>query len=537
MKSTTQKVCSFGLTVALAAGMLSACSDNSAEPSPSAGASTQPTAAASSAPVTISMWAELNANAAAVLSDLNETVSVQEWSKKTNATFKFQHPPAGSKDAFGLMLATGNLPDVILQNWSWIPGGLSKLKADGDIIALNDLIDKHAPNLKKILDDNPEVMKQLKADNGEIYAIPHLRAGQYGKYKTFSGLIIRQDWLDELGLQKPETMDEWETVLKAFKEKKGATAPFTMYKDQIPGYEDFLGAYGIGMDFYVNNGTVKYGSIEPAFKDYLTTMKRWYDEGLIDRDFVTNDAKTRDAIITSGKSGAFYQFIGSGIGTYTQALQKDNPKAQLTAVQYPVLKKGDKPSFIKRNWEWDSFGAAITKSNKNPAETVKALDYLFSPEGQMLKNFGVEGQTYTMVSGQPVYTDLILKNPNNLSISQAMAKYFQASYPFIGMDDDRYNDQLYTNNAQKDALKIFSEYGDNATKVLLPPISLTPEESDQLSKIVTNAKTYRDEMVVKIMLGVEPLSSIDKMVEQLKKMDIEKAVKINQDALNRYNTR
>jgi putative aldouronate transport system substrate-binding protein len=525
------------MTIALAAVMVSACSEKSDTPSPSAAATTQPTAAATSKPVTISMWTELNVNAAAVLSDLNSTASIQEWSKKANATFKFQHPPAGSNDAFGLMLATGELPDVIFQNWSWVPGGLAKLKAEGQIIALNDLIDKNAPNLKKVLNDNPEVMKQLKADNGEIYAIPHLRVGPNGKYKTFSGLILRQDWLDELGLQRPETIEEWETTLRAFKEKKGATAPFTLDKGQLLGYNDFLGAYGIGIEFYVNNGTVKYGSIEPAFKEYLTTMKRWYDTGLIDRDFLTNDSKTKDANMTSSKSGALYGFIGGSIGNYTPALQKDNPKAKLVAAQYPVLKKGDQPSFINRSWDWDSFGGAISKSNKNPAETVKALDYLFSPEGSMLKNFGIEGQTYKMVNGQPVYTDLILKNPDKLPVSQAMAKYFQASYPFIGLDDDRYNDQMYTIESQTEALKIFSKYADNATKVLMPPVSFTAEESNQLAKIVANAKTYRDEMVVKMIFGAEPMTSIDKMVDQLKKMDIEKAIKINQDALDRYNKR
>ncbi|GLX71165.1 extracellular solute-binding protein [Paenibacillus glycanilyticus] len=543
-----KSVLALSLALTLSLGALSACSGNNNGGNANSEASsttnsqtnnaskTEPSPPADAKPVDISMWAELNGNAAAVVSNLNEVAAVKEWGKRTNVNFTFNHPAAGSNDAFGVMLASGDLPDVIFQNWNWIPGGLPKMFTDGSVIKLNDLIDQYAPNLKKMLDDNPEVAKQLKADNGDIYAIPHLRAGEHGKYKTFSGLIIRQDWLDELHLQKPETIAEWENVLKTFKEKKGVT-PYTLSKDQIVGYNDFLGAYGLNIDFYVDNGKVKYGSIEPAFKDYLSTFKKWYDEGLIDHDFATNDSKTKDAIITSGKAGAFFGYIGSSIGVYTPALQQTEPNAKLEAVQFPVLNKGDEPSFVPRSWEWDGFGAAISTSDKNPVETIKALDYLYSPEGQLLKNFGIEGETYNMVNGEPVYTDLILKNPDGLPIAQAMAKYFVANYSFIGPDDDRFNDQFYQLDSQKDAVKTFSQYADNAMKVLMPPVSLTPEESDEVAKIMNDVTTYRNEMTIKIALGAEPIDAFDKMVDQLKKMNIEKVIAIQQAALDRYNSR
>ena len=106
------------------------------------------------------------------------------------------------------------------------PGGPEKAIGDGYILKLNDLIDQHAPNLKKFLQENPDIDKMVKTDNGSYYAFPFIRGDEY--LRVFQGPIIRKDWLDELGLPVPETIDDWTAMLRAFKEKKGAAAPFSV---------------------------------------------------------------------------------------------------------------------------------------------------------------------------------------------------------------------------------------------------------------------------------------------------------------------
>lgn len=150
-----------------------------------------------------------------------------------------------------------------------VPGGPEKAINDGVIIKLNDLINQHAPNLKQFLNDNPDIAKEVKTDSGTMYVIPSIGIG---KVNTFSGPIIRKDWLDELGLSVPETLEEWTHVLWSFKEKKGATAPYTTYIDKTDPSKlnDFIvGAFGVGRDFYLDDGEVKYGPMEPKFKEYL----------------------------------------------------------------------------------------------------------------------------------------------------------------------------------------------------------------------------------------------------------------------------
>lgn len=491
----------------------------------------------------LTFWIPMNSNATSVVKTMNDIAMVQEWEKKTNVNFEFQHPTGTSSadvtQQFGVLMASGKLPDVMFWSWNGVSGGTSKMHKDGMIIKLNDLIDQQAPNLKKILDEHPEIAKQIMDDNGDIFVMPSLRFGEYGKYRTFAGQMIRQDWLDELGLKQPVTIDDWENVLKTIKEKKGIV-PYTAQKDLLiagASSHDFAGAFNIGSNFYVDGGKVKYGPLEPAFKDYLARMQSWYQQGLIDPDYAISDSKAMDAKISSGKAAAFFGYIGASIGTLTPALQQTDPDAKIAAVQYPVAKQGDTPKFMPYNWDYPGQGAVITTANDQPEKTIRALDYLYSEEGARLKNFGIEGETYTLVNGKPVYTDLILKNQDGLPVGQAMAKYFIANYSFVGTDDDRYNDQYYVLPEQKEAAKLYSKYASNATEVVMPPISMTVDEASEFGKIMTDINTYRNEMITKIIMGAQPVDSFDEVLKQMKNMGIERAIEIQQAALDRYAAR
>lgn len=494
----------------------------------------------SSEGISFKYWSPLNPNAATVVRDLDEVGIYQQMEKITGIHVEFSHPPQGNEnEQFNLLIASRDLPDLIEYDWLSYPGGPEKAINDGVIIKLNDLIDRYAPNLKKYLNDNPKLGKLVKTDNGTQYVIPSLAIG---KVNTYSGPIIRKDWLDDLGLEVPETLEEWTNVLRQFKMKKGASAPYTTYIDKVDPYKgnDFIvGAFGVGRDFYLNNGQVKYGPMEPGFKQYLKFLRSWYKEGLIDLDFGANDKKMIDAKMTLGKSGAAYGFAGSSIGVYMKAGTVNTPDYNLAAAQYPVLKKGDEPQFINRADKYRTSGSvAITTANNNPEEAVKWLDYLFSEEGHLLKNFGIEGVSYKLDNGYPAYTDLIMNNPDKLAVSIALTKYTRANYPSPGfVSDDRYLEQFYELKQQKDAIQIWGEFERNAENVKMPLVSATQEESEQLAKIMAEVRTFSDEMYTRFILGEERIENFDLFVSQLKKMNIEKAIQLQQAALERFNNR
>ncbi|MEK4119189.1 extracellular solute-binding protein [Paenibacillus sp. FSL W8-0919] len=490
-------------------------------------------------PGKLTYWVTLNANASATMQDMNGIAAYQELEKTTGTKITFQHPPAGQEaDAFNIMVSSGNLPDVIEYGWANVSGGPDKAISDGTIIRLNELIEEHAPNLTKVLNDTPEYRKLITTDDGNIYVFPFLRGDEY--LLTFNGLIIRQDWLDQLKLEVPETIDEWYEVLKAIKtgdpngNGKADEIPLLLDLDMTGINHAFVGAWGITTGFYQVDGQVKYGPIQPEFKSYLETMSKWYAEGLIDQDFAATDATLKDAKVTNSQVGAFSGYMGSSLGRYTELMKASNPDVKLAAAPNVVLKKGDMPILGQKDSAYNGFGAAITKANKNPAETVKWLDYKYGEKGHMLFNFGVEGVSYEKKDGYPTYTDEVMKNPDGLSITQALAKYNLASYSGPFVQDRRYIEQYSALPEQKAAIETWMK-ADNSR--LMPVISPTAEESTRYASIMNDVNTYYEEMVNKFIMGVEPISGFDKFVETIQGMGIEEAVKIQQAALDRFNSR
>ena len=222
----------------------------------------------------LTYWMKLPGNIATSVANYAETPFAKEYMKRTGIEVTYTHPAQGQEDeALNLLLASGNLPDIIEADW--IAKNPDSMIQKNIIQKLNDIIDNKAPNLNKFLSENPEIDRDVKTDSGNYYAFPFIRNGE--KLLNISGLMVRDDWMQELGLEYPETIDEWEKVLTAFKEKKGAKCPLV---GDVWTILYFTGAYGIGSDFYVDNGKIKYGTIESGFGEFLTAMNRWVKERL-----------------------------------------------------------------------------------------------------------------------------------------------------------------------------------------------------------------------------------------------------------------
>ncbi|NOU66086.1 ABC transporter substrate-binding protein [Paenibacillus sp. LMG 31461] len=536
------------LTVISAAALsvlIAGCSSETAKPSPAASsASTSAKASANPGvkyPTSLTYWVSMNGNAAAVMKNYNEMAAYKEIEKGTGTKVDFQHPPTGQeKDQFNIMLASNSLPDVVEYNFATLPQSPDSLIKGKQILRLNELIEKNAPNLTKVLAQHPEFRKMITTDEGNIYVMPFLLGDEL--LSVVNGPIFRQDWLDKLGLKAPTTIPEWETVLTAFRDKDPNG---NGKKDEIPFYMnlggDFdannllVGAWGITTDFYNDKGKAKYGPIQPEYKEFLATLARWYKDGLIDKDYASiTDAKLKDAKITNSQVGAYSGYAGSGLGRYLSLVQPTTPTFALSGVPYPKLKEGAPASLGQYTMPFTGYGAAVSAKAKNPEEIIKWLDYKYSQEGAMLMNFGIEGQSYKMDNGYPKYTDLIMNNPDKLPVPQAMAKYFQASWngPFV--QDKRYIEQYYTIPAQRDAQKTWAN-ADHSKQ--MPGVSLTADESSKTASIMNDVKTYRDEMFNKFVMGAEPIENFDKYVQTMKSMGIEEAVKARQAALDRFNTR
>jgi putative aldouronate transport system substrate-binding protein len=480
----------------------------------------------------------MNTNVSPNFTNLGDSPFGKGLQERTGIKISFQHPPSGgANEQFNLLVADGNLPDVMERNWLDYPGGPEKAIADGVIIRLNDVIEKYAPNLNAYLKANPEIDKMVKTDNGSYYCFPFIR-GDPGLLVS-RGLIVRQDWLDELKLPVPETIDEWHTVLTAFKTGKGSRAPFT-FEYTTSGLNDVLGfalAYNAPRIFFVGeDGKIRFGAVENGRRNYLATMAQWYKEGLLDPDFASLQLQQVSAKMTGGQSGASMGWLGSRLGIWTNAAIVTNPNYKLTATPFPVLRKGDKPLMSSTELPYALSGStAITASCKNVEIAARLLDWAYGPEGHMFYNFGIEGESYTMVDGYPTYTDIVMKNPKGWPISQGLGAYVRSVYngPFV--QDIRYFDQYMVLPAQKEGYKAWAIEG--ALKYVLPTITPTPEESREFARIMNEINTYRDEMELKFILGTENLSVWDNYVNTIQRMGLDRAQAIQEAAMTRYNAR
>ncbi len=498
----------------------------------------------------LAVWEVLWNNIAVSATNLADTPLYKEVEKRTGVKVTFIHPPQGQENEnFNLMIASNQLPDLIYRNWlTGYPGGPEKAITDRVIIALNDVLAKKAPNLMSRYAKNPEWLKGSKTDKGTLYMFPFIRGHQ--DLMVFQGPQLRKDWLDSLGLQRPETLAEWEEALTAVKRSGKAAYPLIFTRIGVTrssieaGAGVFMQPFGITWGFYKDDdGKVHFGQYENAYRDFLVLFKSWFDKGLIDPEFISSELKTFDAKVLNGQAFAWVANTGNGIGSYLDAMRGKGGTFDLAAAKYPVLKKGDVAFSGQIDNPVRGDGYAITTQAKNADLCATWADFAYGDEGHLLFNFGIEGESYTWVTDYPgfegvkfaQFTPLVMKNPGGKTMAQMGGLYTRSFYNGAIVQDRQYIYQYANRPAQREALKLWAQT--NAARHNLPAISATPQEAEEFAVIMAEVQTYRDEMFVKFVTGQEPIANFAAYQAQLKKMGIERAVAIRQAGLERYEKR
>ncbi len=479
---------------------------------------------------TVTWWTGYGGSVANGTNSLADNLCIQELMKRTGVNIEFSQASSTDwSEQFNLMLASGEYTDIFMYPMYTYPGGPQMAIDENIIMPLNDVFKKYCPNITAYLNEHPEIDKMIKTDEGQYYCFPPIYGDEY--LQVYRGPIIRQDLLDKLGLERPETIDEWTNVLTRFKNELGIEVPLTFHSNYL---FTFLEAYGTIPELYIDNGKVKYGATDPAFKDAVAKMNEWYTLGLLDNNIATIDSKFINQNMLNGRSGATVGATGGGIGTLMKQ-KTDDPSFNLTAAKYPVLKKGDTPMYGQRVHAavLDSTScASLSTQCKNIEAAAKVLDYGYSEEGQMLFNFGIEGVSYNMIDGYPTYTDIITKDKQNRSIGTMLSYYSCPSGIWPSIRDKRYMEQNAETPQQKESIEI---WGQTDAKIhMMPQVTLSAEESEQVSTIETDLKTYVSSMMLKFITGVEPMSNFDAFTNKVKEMKADKYVSIYQKAYDRY---
>ena len=491
-------------------------------------------------PITVTCFDGLDSNLSTLVSNMSETPFFQEMEKRTNIHIEFQHAPAGSESsAYTLLFASGDLPDMIRHTNPGYPGGLDACMDDGYILDLSELVPQYCPNYMKALNDFSEkydenVLRSAYTGSGRIGAVGQLMKEPQGPW---AGLYVRGDWLEKCGLDTPETFDDWEKMLTAFKEECGATAPLLLAKTGYDSvFHSLVMGCGVTPAWYQEDGKVKFGPAEEGWRDYVTQMHDWYVKGLIDPDFMASTSPVSilpdTAMITTGKTGAF-------VGVYTNVAMWEaaieGSEDYFVPVYTPVKNPGDVHNFQSTILSGASatMGLSISVNSEYAVECLRLFDYWFTEEGSDFCNWGIEGDTYTVdESGKHHFTDKIIQNPDGLSFAQAMAYYtFPPARPVY---------QEWSRELEAVPDKDFVCYdvwgrGTNSQSMPAPgSLGMAPDLYTEYSTIMTDIQTVVDEKTPQFISGVLSLDEYDAYQDTLKSMNIDRVIEIVQQAYDAF---
>ncbi len=475
----------------------------------------------------LTWWSEFGNQSVAGVSNYDDLPVFQKLQEKFNVDIKFTHPVAGQvKEQLNLLLASQDLPDIIQYQFYECPGGAQKAIDDNVIMSLNDLIRDKAPNLSKYLSEHKEVDKLVKTDEKQYYCFPHIYGDEF--LLTYSGPIVRQDYLEKIGMKSPETIDEWHDMLAAFKTQLEIESP---YSAQLLGLTNtFPQAFGVSNTVFVDNKKVKFGPLEDGYKEFIETMRKWYAEGLIDKNLASLDKKTVSQNVLNSYTGATYGNTSGGIGTWMAAAQDG---FRVAAAKYPVLKKGDKPMMGHRINPYYPFGSAsLSTQCKNPELAAEILDYGYSEEGILLYNFGIEGENYTMEDGYPKYTEAMTNDSEGRSLSTMVGIYTSPNGNAATIVDKRYMEQVAKMPEQIESIKLWADA--DTKDHYMPTVYFTSAEGSELASLQTELESIRDQYLLKFITGVEDMSKYDTFIGALKQTGAERYVELYQAAYDRY---
>lgn len=321
---------------------------------------------------------------------------------KTGVSFKYDLVVGDETQKEDLWLAAGDYPDILAMG----PAEVQKYK-DGDaIIPLNDLIDQYGPNIKAKFGEYFNLMKDA---DGKIWSIYGVNKSREAKADASANFIVQYDVLKEAGYPEIKTLDQLYDVIKAYKDKHpaidgketiGFSGAMTGWQVNIEYNNPIISASGLPDhgNFRIDDaGNVQYNPVSDDAKTYYQFLNKLYNNGLYDKEAFSQDDLGKK--LAQGRVLAAYApawMLGS---VETQFRADGHPERAFAhlPVQFTDSTANNTNTVVpifSGSLQW-----AITKSAKNPERIIQMIDYLFSDEGQVLTQWGIEGTHYDVVNG------------------------------------------------------------------------------------------------------------------------------------------
>lgn len=446
----------------------------------------------------------------------------KELEEKTNVEVNWTTVSGdGADEKLNLLLASSKeLPDAVFSGLSTTK--IATYAEKGLIRPIEDLIDGgYAPNLKKILDENPEIRKAITMPDGHIYAVPSINEDEEPVMTTT--LNINKDWCDALGVKVEDikTVDDFKNLMDRFvnedpngngeKDEIGFTlepvAPYHVWN----GDANFSGMWGISTDYdpiMVKDGEIVCSVIQPEYKEYIIWFRDMYTGGLIDKECFTHDHNQYMAKIDSGNVGAY---LTNGPVT----------SAQANFVAIAPLEGPAGAHWGSLDFSIDKGRGLITTTNPYPEATMRFIDSFYEPETSLNLRYGV----YLQASGEQYEI---------LPTESGKPAQAPGSYVATNLSKEVTEKYVVKTEEQIQGAERKELYGPYLLEPL-PLMNYTPEESSDLSSLSADLTKVISEQKAKWCTGQGDIETEwDSYIESLNKMGLEKYMEIQNTAYDRY---
>lgn len=412
-------------------------------------------------------------------------------------------PMANELDKYNLMFASGDVYDII---YNFNLEVFRRFNGQGALQPVDDYVKQFGSEINSLVTEDAWA---LVTSNGQKFGIPVPAYQKYNNVALGSAFMVRQDYMDKLGLKAPANTDELYTFLKTIKEKdpsgKG-TVPYVANAgnngNPFDGLDGITGAFGLSqitnmaVPFIVKDGKLV-DAQDVYLKSCLEYLAKLYKEGLIDNEYLFNKTQQMTEKLASGKAASAYQGYWD-VSTLQKTLNEADPNAKLTFIPPVAGPDGSKGYYM---------GAPanayymVPKGAKYANEAVDLLNsYLKDKDLQSFVSFGKEGTHYTKSGDvitpiQPAYDNIKYK------IYYRMWTTADIWLPNAIM------------GGYEEGIKSYTANGDQLTRLNIN--QYRPQTDVELSKSKTLID-LRNEYAAKIISGALPLTAID---EYFKKAD------------------
>lgn len=469
--------------------------------------------------------------------DWNDILVFNEYEEKSNIDIDWQNITSdGLDEKVNIMLNTNDYPDAF-HSVGFTAHELTKYGGEGIFLPIEDLLEEYAPNFTEMMEEYPSVRGAITMPDGHIYSFPRVYDPEFKSVLSGWKLWINEEFLEALGIDEPETLDEYYDYLVAVKEEnptgngENNEVPLQAGSDSNL-IKIFGGAFGLvnrgEMNEFIDmdpesEGDLRFFPTSDRYKELLQFLNKLYDEELLNNDLYTVES---EQVRARGADGLFGSVVITdptqyGDTTYIGAKNLEGPHGDAVYgnVKDAVVAPG---------------GFAITDNNPNPAATIRWLDYFYSDEGTKLYFMGKEGMTYEEESdGSVEYSDLINDNPDGLSYTDAISEYMtwrDGTYPAIVK-------QAYFKGSEglPSSNEAAEKFQDGIPDEIWPTFSFTAEESEVLTSIGNDIEEFVKEQNGLFITGEISFDKWDDHVDTIEGMGLEdEYMKIYNDAYERY---